>query len=376
MAWKLYKWRNTVKFNKNLQNISNYEAGKPIELVVREFGIKSQDVLKLASNENPLGCSKKVEKAIKKCAKNASLYPDDSMFELKDALAKRYQVSFKNIIIGSGSDQAIELTMHAKANENSAILVAGTTFAMYEVYASHVGAKVYKTSSKEHNLTDFEELYKKHKNEISIIFLCIPNNPLGECLDVKEIYDFISKVDENTLIVIDGAYQEFAAFKDKNKAINVKKLINKFKNTIYMGTFSKAYGLGGMRVGYAIADESIIKELSKLRVPFNITTLSLKAATVALEDNEFIQKTLKNNFSQMKKFEKFANKHGIDYIKSYTNFITYIFKNKNATEISQNLLKKGIILRDLKNYGMNAIRITIGKPKDNARVFKELEKLI
>ncbi len=376
MAWKLYKWRNAVKFNKHLQNISNYEAGKPIELVVREFGVKKRDVLKLASNENPLGCSKKVQKSIKDCAKNASLYPDDSMFELKEKLAKKYEVKTQNIIIGSGSDQTIEFAMHAKANENSAILVAGTTFAMYEIYASHVGAKVYKTNSKNHNLAEFEELYNKHKEEISIIFLCIPNNPLGECLDAKDVYDFISKIDEDTLVVIDGAYQEFASFKDSNKHINVKKLINDFKNTMYMGTFSKAYGLGGMRVGYAVSSESIIKELSKLRVPFNITTLSLKAAIVALDDDKFMQKTLKNNFSQMKKFEKFAKKYDIKYIKSYTNFITYIFKEKNATEISQNLLKKGIILRDLKNYGMNAIRITIGKPKDNIRVFKELEKLI
>lgn len=365
-----------MKFNKHLQNISNYEAGKPIELVVREFGVKNDDVLKLASNENPLGCSKKVQRAIKDCAKNASLYPDDNMFELKEKLAKKYEVKTQNIIIGSGSDQTIEFAMHAKANENSAILVAGTTFAMYEIYASHVGAKVYKTNSKNHNLAEFEELYNKHKEEISIIFLCIPNNPLGECLDAKDVYDFISKIDEDTLVVIDGAYQEFASFKDSNKHINVKKLINDFKNTMYMGTFSKAYGLGGMRIGYAVSSQSIIKELSKLRVPFNITTLSLKAAIVALDDDKFIQKTLKNNFSQMKKFEKFALKHGIDYIKSYTNFITYIFKDKNATEISQNLLKKGIILRDLKNYGMNAIRITIGKPKDNIRVFKELEKLI
>lgn len=376
MAWKLYKRRNTVNFNKHLQNISNYEASKPTELIVKEFGIKDEDIIKLASNENPFGCSKKVKFAIKKCVKNASIYPDDSMFELKEKLAKRYDVKNKNIIIGAGSDQIIEIAMHAKANENSAILVAGTTFCMYEIYASHVGAKVYKTNSKEHNLAEFEKLYNEHKDEISIIFLCTPNNPLGECLDANDVYDFISKIDENVLIIIDGAYQEFASFNNIKKSVSPKKLISNFKNTMYLGTFSKAFGLGGMRVGYAISTENIINELSKLRAPFNITTLSLNAAIMALDDDKFIQKTLKNNFTQMKKFEKFAKKHNIKYIKSYTNFITYIFDKQNSTKISQNLLKKGIILRDLKSYGMNAIRITIGKPKDNIRVFKELEKLI
>lgn len=360
-------------FNAHLSEIKSYEPGKPIELIIREYGIKQNDIIKLASNENPQGTSKLVQRAIKQNAKFANLYPDDSMFELKEALSKKYNVTSNNIIIGSGSDQVIEFLIHAKANQNSAILTAKTTFSMYEIYAKHVGAKVYKTPSDTHNLDEFLEVFKKHQNEISIIFLCVPNNPLGECLDADEIYKFIEKIDKNTLIVIDGAYNEFAKFKDIKKFIDPKK-ISGYENVIYLGTFSKLYGLGGMRVGYGVANENIISSLSKLRAPFNITTLSLKAATTVLEDESYIKKTLKNNFKEMKRYEKFAKKHNIKFIPSYTNFITFFVKN--SSEICDSLLKKGIILRNLKSYESDAIRITIGLRAQNKRVLKELEGLL
>lgn len=364
-----------MKFNKILENIKNYEAGKPIELIVREFGVEPNDVLKLASNENPVGTSKMVVQALKKNANKAHLYPDDSMYELKDSLAKKYSIKPKNIIIGSGSDQVIEFLIHAKCSKNSAILVARTTFSMYEIYAAHIGAKVYKTPSKSHNLNEFMEIYSSKKDEISVIFLCLPNNPLGECLDAKEVYEFIKGVDKDTLVVIDAAYNEFATYKDSKKHISPLE-ISKLKNAIYLGTFSKLYGLGGMRIGYGIADENIISNLAKLRPPFNVTTHALIAANEVLKDKEFIKKTLENNASEMVRYEKFAKKNGIKFINSYTNFITYIFDDKNSTKICDTLLKQGIILRDLKGYGLNAIRITVGLPKQNKRVLKELKALI
>lgn len=363
-------------FNDHLEGMQNYEAGKPIELVVREFGIKSKDIIKLASNENPLGTSKMVSKIIKNSANLANLYPDDSMFELKNALADKYGVNSKNIILGSGSDQIIEFIMHALTGERRGILTAGTTFSMYEIYAKHTAAKTYKTKTKEHNLNEIKKLYEEYRDKISVIFLCIPNNPLGECLGSEEVKDFISSIDEDTLVVIDAAYNEFAAYKDESKKIEPKQ-IAKFKNAIYLGTFSKLYGLGGMRVGYGIANEGIIANLSKLRPPFNITTLSLKAAVVALEDETYREKTLLNNFKEMQRYENFATKNNLSFIPSYTNFITIFFENQNSSEICLNLLKKGIILRDLKkSYGINAIRITIGLPKDNRRVLNELKKLL
>ena len=366
-----------MTFNSELKDITTYEGGKPIELVVREFGIEAKDVIKLASNENPLGSSPNVVEVVKKSAHLMSQYPDDSMYRLKDGLSKRFDVESKNIIIGAGSDQVIEFAIRAKANKQKGILTAGITFAMYEIYAKQIGTKVFKTSSITHDLKEFYELYQKNKDEISIIFLCLPNNPLGESLETAKVYEFIKKIDNDTLVVVDGAYQEYASYKDKDFAIDVKDLIKTFSNVLYLGTFSKAYGLGGMRVGYGIADESIIQNLYKLRPPFNITTLSLEAAVEALKDKDFIKKSVELNFKEMKKYENFAKENKISFIDSYTNFITLIFKEKfNSKEIANILLKKGIIVRDLTSYGLNAIRVTIAKPEQNDRFLEAFFKII
>ncbi|MCW8838912.1 MAG: histidinol-phosphate transaminase [Thiovulaceae bacterium] len=361
-----------MKFNKHIESIKTYEGGKPIELVVREFGIKPEDVVKLASNENPNGCSLKVQEAVKDIVANMAMYPDDSMMKLKAGLSHRFSVDDENIIIGAGSDQVIELAVYAKTNKSSKILVNGVTFAMYDVYAKHVGCEIIKTTSTDtHDLEQFYTLYKEHKPEI--IFLCTPNNPTGDAMDAKEMMEFISKIDSETLVVVDGAYMEYAKAKDSSKAIEPKDLIEKFDNVLYLGTFSKAYGLGGMRVGYGISRANIIKQLYKLRPPFNITTLSLEAASIALEDEEFVNNSIEMNFNEMKRYENFANEQKIDIIESYTNFVTLCFgEEKNSSEIADALLKRGMIVRDLSGYGMNAIRVTVGKPEQNSRFFELL----
>jgi histidinol-phosphate aminotransferase len=353
----------------NLANLKTYEAGKPIELVVREYGIKPEEIIKLASNENPYGPPPKAIEAVKQNAKEMHRYPDDSFYELKDGLAKRFDVKSNNIIIGAGSDQILEFAVHAVAPKK--VLMAGITFAMYEIYSKQVGAEILKTSTITHNLREFYEIYQKEKPEM--IFLCVPNNPLGECLDSEDVFNFFEKIDENTLIVIDGAYQEFASFKDKNKEIKPKDIL-KYKNVLYTGTFSKAYGLGGMRVGYGVANEFVIKNLHKLRPPFNITTLSLKAATEALKDEEFVKRGIEKNFEEMKKYEKFAKENGLDYIESYTNFIVLYIKN--STKIANELLKRGIIVRDMASYGFDALRITVGKKDENDKLLNVLKGLI
>ena len=364
-----------MKFNKKLENINTYEAGKPIELVVREFGIEPKDIVKLASNENPYGCSIKVQQAVSAIVSHMPLYPDDSMIKLKDALTKKYEIADENIIIGSGSDQVIEFIMHAKANENSKILINSVTFAMYEIYAKHVGAKIIKTQSQEHNLEEFYELYKQENPDI--IFLCTPNNPTGDALNAVDMMNFIEKIDSDTLVVVDGAYMEYGAYKDTKKRVTPKELIEKFDNVIYLGTFSKAYGLGGMRVGYGISRGNIIQELYKLRPPFNITTLSLEAASVALEDEEFVNESIKLNFQEMQRYEAFAKEKKITIINSYTNFVTLsLNETQDSTKLSDALLKKGMIVRNLKGYGMNAIRVTVGTKEQNDRFFELTAELL
>lgn len=364
-----------MKFNDALDNVKVYEAGKPIELVVREYGVKNEDVVKLASNENPYGCSALASKAIAEAASKACLYPDDSMFELKEKLSKRFGVAEKEIIVGAGSDQVIEFAIHSKCNSNSKILTNKITFAMYDVYAAQIGAEVIKTDSIHHDLAQFEALYKEHKPEM--IFLCVPNNPTGDALDKEEVYNFIKQVDKECLVVVDCAYMEYARFKDPKKAIDAADLIHTFENVLYLGTFSKAYGLGGMRVGYGIAKELITTQLYKLRPPFNITTLSLQAAIAACDDEAFVEDSIAKNFEEMKRYEAFAKEEGLEFIESYTNFITLVLPQSLVSkEVAFEMLKKGMIVRDLTGYGMNAIRVTIGTSIENDKFFKIYKEVV
>ncbi|WP_187647206.1 histidinol-phosphate transaminase [Nitrosophilus labii] len=363
-----------MRFNKELKNIKIYEAGKPIELVVREFGIDEKDIVKLASNENPYGTSPKVVEAVKLVVDKMSLYPDDSMFELKKGLSNKFKVKSENIIIGAGSDQILEFACRAVLNDNTKVLMNKITFAMYEIYALQQGAKVLKTRCYRHDLDEFYDIYKKASPDI--VFICSPNNPTGDALGKEYIYTFLEKVKE-PLVIVDGAYMEYAGYKDEKKRVEPKDLIDKFENVLYLGTFSKAYGLGGLRVGYGIANEEIIKNLYKLRPPFNITTLSLKAAVEALKDEDFVNDSVKRNFTQMERYVNFAIQRGFEYIDSYTNFITYIFpKEVSSKELSNRLLQRGIIVRDLTGYGMNALRITIGTKEQNDKFFEKFKEVL
>ncbi len=364
-----------MRFNPELDNITVYEAGKPIELVVREFGIKPEEIVKLASNENPFGCSPKVTEAVSGIIGKMARYPDDSMYKLKAGLAKRFGVSDRQVIIGAGSDQVIEFAVHAKASHGSKVLMNSITFAMYEIYARHVGAEVVRTASQEHDLDAFYALYLEHRPEI--IFICTPNNPTGDAIDAETLTAFLEKIDNETLVIVDGAYMEYTKAKDPSKAVEPADLVGRFENVLYLGTFSKAYGLGGMRTGYGIASEGVIEALYKLRPPFNITTLSLEAASVALEDETFVSESIAKNFSEMKRYEAFAREMGISYIESFTNFVTLCLNDdQNSSLLADALLKKGMIVRNLSGYGLNAIRVTVGTPRENDRFFELARELL
>lgn len=359
-----------MKANRVLDSIKNYEAGKPIELVVRQFGIAPQDVVKLASNENPIGTNPSVQKAIAQSADKAHLYPDDSMYELKEALASKYDVDEDEIIIGAGSDQVLEFISRAFLDTKSKVLMSQVTFAMYEIYAKQMGATIVRTESYEHRVDEFIAAYEEYKPKI--VYICTPNNPTGDAISKEDLFKIIDAIDNTkTLVVVDGAYMEYAASQSSLYDIKPKDMIH-LPNVIYLGTFSKAYGLGGMRVGYGIANRDIVATLGKLRPPFNITTLSLLSAIEALKDEQFVTDSIELHQEQIKRYEAFAYELGINYIESYTNFITYLFDEKhNSTTIANALLEKGVIIRDLASYNMNAIRITVGTQKQNSTFFEK-----
>jgi len=363
-----------VRFNKVLRDIKIYEAGKPIELVVREFGIAAEDVVKLASNENPIGTNPAISKVIKSNADIAHLYPDDSMHELKIALGSKFDVEDENIIIGAGSDQVLEFISRAVLDEDSSVLMSAVTFAMYEIYAKQMGAKIIRTASYQHKYDEFMEAYRMHKPKI--VYICTPNNPTGDATSKEEVLKMIEEMHKDAIIVVDGAYMEYAAAKDEKYAITPKDLLG-YENVIYLGTFSKAHGLGGMRVGYGIAQVELIDELYKMRPPFNISTLSLIVAIEACKSDSFVKKSITLHQEQIKRYELFANENSLEYIDSYTNFITYLFDEKlNSTKIADALLKRGVIIRNLASYGMNAVRITIGTQKQNDIFFKHFKEVI
>jgi len=363
-----------MKFNKVLDGIKSYEAGKPIELVVREFGIAPKDVVKLASNENPIGTNPAIAKVIRSHADIAHLYPDDSMFALKAALGNKFSVNSDNIIIGAGSDQVLEFISRALLNEETSILMSKVTFAMYEIYARQMGAKIIRTESYEHKYDEFLEAYRKHHPKI--IYLCTPNNPTGDATSREEVLKIIEAVDKDTLVVVDGAYMEYAAAKDPQYAIAPSDL-TAYENVIYLGTFSKAHGLGGMRVGYGIGEAKLIRELYKMRPPFNITTLSLLVAIEACRNDTFVEASIALHQEQIKRYEAFAKAHGFTYIESYTNFITYLLDEKrDATHIAEALLQRGVIIRNLASYGMNALRITVGTAEQNDLFFTHFSEVI
>ena len=363
-----------IPYKKLLRDIKTYEAGKPIELVVREFGIDAKDVVKLASNENPIGTSPIVKQAIIDNASKAHLYPDDSMFELKNTLASRFDVEDDNIIIGAGSDQVLEFISRIVLDENSSVLMSGVTFAMYSIYAKQMGAKVLNTMHYEHHYEEFMEAYTMCKPKI--VYICTPNNPTGDATSKKEVIKLIEAIGKDCIIVVDCAYMEYAAAKDKKYKITPNDLLG-YENVIYLGTFSKAYGMGGMRVGYGIAQKELISELYKMRPPFNISSVSLACAIKACQDDVFVAKSITLHQEQIKRYEAFAKEVGFSYIESYTNFITYTFdETMNSTKIANDLLKRGVIIRDLASYKMNAIRITIGTQKQNDTFFRHFKEVL
>ncbi len=363
-----------MQFNRTLEKIKTYEAGKPIELVVRDFGIAPEAVVKLASNENPRGTSPAVQKAIVAHADKAHLYPDDSMYELKAALSRRFDVPEESLIIGAGSDQILEFVSRAKLNASSTVLMSRVTFAMYEIYARQQGATIVRTPDYRHRSEEFIPLMQTHTPEV--VYLCTPNNPTGDAIQREEVLRIIEAADPQTLVVLDGAYMEYAAAKDPAYRIDPAEILH-YPNVIYLGTFSKAYGLGGMRVGYGIAQPSIITALHKLRPPFNISTLSLAAAVAASADTEFVADSIALHQQELERYVNFAAQRGIETIESYTNFITYLFEPPyDSDTIADALLRQGVIVRNLASYSLNALRITVGTPAQNDRLFDVLREAI
>jgi len=348
---------------KEIESIPDYVPGKSIDEIREKYGLLH--VTKLASNENPFGASRMAIAVYKKCAAKLHLYPRGSAPELVKKLALKWKVKEENLIVGNGSDEILDLAARAYLNKGDYAVGANSTFSLYSSATEIAGAK-YKAFPLENFYYPLESLlsFKKAK----IIFVCNPNNPTGTYFSNKKIFDFLKKVPKEILVVLDMAYREFT---DESEP-PLRKWIGQFPNLLCTRTFSKLYGLAGLRVGYGIASEQIIKVLKKIKPPFNSNYPAQMAAIAALDDAGFVEKSLKTNSDERKKLTQSLQALGFEVLPSGANFVCAKI-GKAAREFVTWLEERGMVIRYLGGFNMpEHVRITVGTPKQN----KDLLKLI
>lgn len=356
--------------NKAILKIKPYKPGKPIEEVKRELGLKT--AYKMASNENALGPSPKALKAIKKVLNGVNRYPDGNCFYLKKALAKKYKLKQENLIIGNGSDEIIVLALRAFVKKSDEVIISDPTFLVYKIASTVLGAKIVTAPLKNFKY-DLDSMKKKINKKTKMIFIANPDNPTGSYVTKKEVEKFLKGIPKNVLVFFDEAYFEYL---DKKDYPNCMKYI-KNGNVIVSRSFSKAYGLGGLRIGWAAANAKIIKYLNQVREPFNVNTLAQVAALAAIDDNTHIKKSIKLVKEGKKLLCCEFKKMKLFYVPSVTNFVL-LDVGKDGKSIYKKLMRKGIIVREMSAWGLNNfIRITIGTKKENElflKYFKQIYK--
>jgi len=354
-----------------LNQIQPYIPGKPITQVQRE--LRLERVIKMASNENPLGCSPKATEAVRKWAENMALYPDGSCFELNAALSERLGVMPDQLLFGAGSDQIVEMIAQSYLNPGDEAIMPYPSFPRYETVTRIMSANPVELKLTGDYRLDIPAYFNSFTDKTRIIWVCNPNNPTGTIITSKEQDELLSKIPESTLIVLDEAYYEYASGNDYPDSI---RLIDKYPNIIILRTFSKAYGLAGLRVGYAISSSEIISSLNKVRGPFNVNSAAQAAAKAALDDVEFLRLTIENNRSGKEFLYKSFEQMGLNYIPTYANFVMVNLK-LDTKEIFNDLLREGIIVRPGQPFGMpDWIRLTIGTLEENNLFIQALRKIL
>lgn len=354
---------------KNIFEVRPYIAGKPIEETKRQLGLR--EVIKLASNENPLGPSPKAMQAIRKNLTKSNRYPDSQSFYLKRKLSKYLNVESNNLILGNGSDELIDIIIKTFVEEDESIITADITFLEYEIISQVIGRRIIKVPLRYFKY-DLESIKKRIDKKTKLIFISNPNNPTGTYVTKYEIEDFINGLPEHVLLVMDEAYDTFV---DVDDFPNSLKYIRN-KNILILKTFSKAYGLAGLRVGYAVGRPELISYMERVRQPFNVNFLAQVAAIASLDDKKFLRKTRKLILEGKSYLYDNLTKLGIAYVPSTANFIL-IDVGRDGMEVFRDMLKYGVIVRDMKQYGLkNFIRVTIGTKKENERFIKVLRKVI
>jgi histidinol-phosphate aminotransferase len=353
-----------------------YTPGKPVEELERELGISN--AIKLASNENPLGCSNLVKQAINQASQHIELYPDANAFYLKQKLSAKLGVKAEQLTIGNGSNDVLDLLARIFLDEHAEAIYSEFAFLVYPLVVQACGAKarVAKALSIDNNQPyghDLEAMLALINDNTRLIFIANPNNPTGTWLNRNELKDFIDKVPGHIAVVVDEAYFEYV---EQDSYPDTLEWLSQYANLIVTRTFSKIYGLAGLRVGYAISSPEISDLLNRVRQPFNANTIALAAAIASLEDDDFVEASKNNNQAGLQQLTEYFQSRGIEYIPSVGNFLTVRF-GAQCDQVYQNLLQQGVILRPLANYNLaEFLRVTIGTPQQQAVLIKKLDKLL
>ncbi len=352
-----------------IRAIAPYQPGKPISELERELGITG--IVKLASNENPLGASPAAVAAMQEAIKHIALYPDGNGFELKDALVKRYGVAHANVTLGNGSNDLLELAARAFLAPGDKVVYSAHAFAVYALATQAVGASGISVPATKGWGHDLPEMLKAAKaKKAKMVFIANPNNPTGTFLSADDLLAFLRGLPPEILVVLDEAYNEYLP---EDKRYDSVAWLKEFPNLIISRTFSKAYGLAGLRVGYALAHEQVTDMINRVRQPFNVNSVAQAAAVAALRDTSFVKKTFELNQRGMTQITDGLFKLGLEHIPSYGNFVA--FHIGNATAMYRRLLELGVIVRPIANYDMpDWLRVSIGLESENAKFLAALEK--
>jgi len=346
-----------------VRSIAPYQPGKPISELARELGLDEAGIVKLASNENPLGIGPRTRAAIDAALGEIARYPDGNGYELKLALSRRYGVDMSTIVLGNGSNDVLELVALAFLGPGRAAVMSQHAFAVYPLATQARGARSIVVPAKRYG-HDLEAMARAIDEETYVVWVANPNNPTGTLARPAELEAFLRRVPERVLVVLDEAYNEY--IKPDLRADTVKWL-KRHPNLVVTRTFSKAYGLAGLRVGYGLAHPSVADVMNRVRQPFNVNSLALAAAAAALDDMEFVARSYALNLQGMAQLEEGAGRLGVDFIPSYGNFLT--IRVGKAPEIYKRLLRRGVIVRPVGGgYGLpEHLRVTIGTQAENEK---------
>ncbi|WP_374267640.1 histidinol-phosphate transaminase [Zoogloea sp.] len=351
----------------HIRAISPYQPGKPISELAREMGLAKASIVKLASNENPLGVGEKTRAAMLAALADIARYPDGNGFELKDALCRRYGVAMDEIVLGNGSNDILEMVAGAFLGPDRDAIFARHAFAVYPLATQAAGARGIEVPAKNFG-HDLDAMLAAITPATRVIFIANPNNPTGTFIPGPELEAFLARVPAEVLVVLDEAYTEYLAPAQRYDAVA---WIGRFPNLLVSRTFSKAYGLAGLRVGYGLGNPAVIDLLNRVRQPFNVCSVGLAAAAAALFDDDFLQRSYELNRDGMKQLCDGFQRLGLDWIPSAGNFVT--FKVGDGAGVNQRLLRQGVIVRPISGYGMPEwLRVSIGLESENARFLDAL----